>query len=58
MQLVELACFGGKVKIGSPEQARHVIDVIEAGYRAARTGVTLRLRTTLETLPLDELVAL
>ena len=29
------------------EHARHVIDIIESGYRAAETGVTQDLRTTL-----------
>jgi hypothetical protein len=50
--------FGEKVKIGSLVRARHAIDIIEAGYRAARTGVTQQLKTTFETLPLDELAAL
>lgn len=53
---MDVVRFGGKVKIGSPEQVRHVNDIIEAGYRP--TGVTQRLRTTFETLPLDELAAL
>ena len=58
MQLVDLARNGGRVLIGSPEQARHVIEIIEAGYRAAQTGITQRLRTTFETLPLDGLAEL
>ena len=58
MQLVDLVRFGGKVKIGSPEQARHVIEIIEAGYRAAGTGITQQLRTTFETLDLNELAEL
>jgi len=30
----------------TPEHARHVIDIIESGYRAAETGETQELRTT------------
>ncbi|MDR3121890.1 MAG: Gfo/Idh/MocA family oxidoreductase [Clostridiales bacterium] len=58
MQLVDLVRFGGKVDIGSPEQARHVVEIIEAGYRAARTGVVQRLKTTFEPLPISKLAAL
>lgn len=39
----------------STDQARHVIDIIEAGYRAAETDKTQDLRTTFEPLPLEEL---
>jgi predicted dehydrogenase len=39
----------------STDQARHVIDIIEAGYRAAETGQTQTLRTTFEPLPLKDL---
>jgi predicted dehydrogenase len=28
------------------EHARHVVDIIESGYRAAETGTTQELRTT------------
>ena len=45
----------GKPSIASVEHARHVIDIIEAGYRAAETGKTQMLRTTFEPLPLDAL---
>ncbi len=41
--------------IASAEHARHVIEIIDAGYRAAKTGVTQDLRTTFEPLPLDAL---
>ncbi len=37
------------------EHARHVIDIIESGYRAAETGQTQTLRTSFEPLPLDVL---
>jgi predicted dehydrogenase len=30
----------------TPEHARHVIEIIEAGYRAAETGQTQTLQTT------------
>jgi hypothetical protein len=30
------------------ENARHVIDVIESGYRAAGTGITQPLRTSFD----------
>ena len=45
MQLV------GEILDGTPSrvtaaQARHVIDIIESGYRAAETGATQDLRTT------------
>jgi predicted dehydrogenase len=46
MQLVE--SIGGEPSQVTPEQARHVIDIIESGYRAAETGETLTLRTTFE----------
>ncbi|HZU19917.1 MAG TPA: Gfo/Idh/MocA family oxidoreductase [Gaiellaceae bacterium] len=44
MQLVE-AVEGSPTAV-TPEQARHVIDVFESGYRAAATGDTQALRTT------------
>ena len=55
MQVADLVRYGGKVDIGSPEQARHVIEIIEAGYRAARTGITQELKTTFAPLTLDNL---
>ncbi len=36
----------GRPTPASAEHARHVIDIIESGYRAAETGVTQDLRTT------------
>ncbi len=37
---------GGPKAIGSAEHARHVIEIIEAGLRAAETGQTQHLTTT------------
>ena len=54
MQLVD-AVREGAPTIASPEHARHVIDIIESGYRAAETGQTQALRTTFEPLKLEEL---
>jgi predicted dehydrogenase len=45
----------GVPSIATAEHARHVIDIIEAGYRAAETGQTQPLRTTFDPLPLSEL---
>ncbi|MFC0332198.1 Gfo/Idh/MocA family protein [Paenibacillus sepulcri] len=41
--------------VASAEHARHVIDIIESGYRAAQTGQTQVLTTTFEPLPLSDL---
>jgi predicted dehydrogenase len=41
--------------IASAEHARHVIEIIEAGYRSAETGTTQALRTSFEPLLLDAL---
>jgi predicted dehydrogenase len=54
MQLVDMI-REGKSTIATPEHARHVIDIIESGYRAAETGMAQDLRTTFETLPLEAL---
>ncbi len=54
MQLVDWI-REGTPSIASAEHARHVIDIIEAGYRAAETGETQELRTTFEPLPLASL---
>jgi predicted dehydrogenase len=54
MELVDLVQFGTK-PMGTPEHARHVIDIIEAGYRSAETGLTQELRTSFEPLPLEVL---
>ena len=37
------------------EHARHVIDIIESGYRAAETGQTQDLKTSFDPLPLEAL---
>ena len=50
MQLVDWI-RDGPPSIASAEHARHVIDIIESGYRAAETGWTQELRTTFEPLP-------
>ncbi|MCD6285423.1 MAG: Gfo/Idh/MocA family oxidoreductase [Anaerolineae bacterium] len=41
--------------IVTAHHARHVIDIIESGYRAAATGQTQELRTTFDPLSLDTL---
>jgi predicted dehydrogenase len=45
MQLVDLV-LDGRPTPSNAEHARHVIDIIEAGYRSAETGQTQDLRTT------------
>jgi predicted dehydrogenase len=54
MQLVDWVRGGGP-SLASAEHARHVIEIIEAGYRAAETGETQTLRTTFQPLPLAAL---
>jgi predicted dehydrogenase len=54
MQLVDWI-RDGTPSIANAEHARHVIDIIEAGYRAAETGQTQELGTTFEPLPLEAL---
>jgi predicted dehydrogenase len=54
MQLVDWI-RDGKPSIADAEHARHVIDIIEAGYRAVETGQTQALRTTFEPLAVDAL---
>ncbi|MDP6039013.1 MAG: Gfo/Idh/MocA family oxidoreductase, partial [Candidatus Latescibacteria bacterium] len=54
MQLVDWI-RDGKPSIASAEHARHVIDIIESGYRAAETGQTQDLKTSFEPLPLEAL---
>jgi predicted dehydrogenase len=54
MQLVDWIC-DGKSSIVSAEHARHVIDIIESGYRAAETGCTQDLTTAFTPLSLDVL---
>lgn len=47
MQLVEWVQHGTPSPV-TAEHARHVIDIIESGYRAAQTGTTQALTTTFE----------
>jgi predicted dehydrogenase len=47
MQLVE-SVVSGEPSAVTAEHARHVIDIIEGGYRAATTGATQELTTTFE----------
>ena len=54
MQLVDWI-RDGTPSMGTPEHARHVIDIIESGYRAAETGQTQALRTSFDPLPIDAL---
>lgn len=54
MQLVDLI-REGKPSIVNTFQARHVIEIIEAGYRANRTGETQTLHTSFEPLTLETL---
>jgi len=41
--------------VATPEFARHCIEIIEAGFRAAATGMTQELSTTCDVLPLEAL---
>ncbi|MCJ7736286.1 MAG: Gfo/Idh/MocA family oxidoreductase [Anaerolineae bacterium] len=53
MQLVDWV-QDGIPSIASAQHARHVIDIIESGYRAAETGQTQKLRTRFEPMqPVD-----
>jgi len=54
MQLVDWI-RDGTPSIASAEHARHVIDIIESGYRAADTGLTQELKSTFGPLSLAEL---
>ena len=56
MQLVD-AVRDGTPTLASPEHARHVIDIIEAGYRSAETGRAVTLHTTFDPLPIEALEA-
>lgn len=49
MQLVDWV-RDGVPSVVTAEHARHVIEIIEAGYRAAETGKTQELTTTFETV--------
>jgi len=55
MQLVDWV-LEGRPSIANAEHARHVIDIIESGYRSAETGRTQELRTTFEPLSIEELL--
>jgi predicted dehydrogenase len=50
MQLVDLLREGTPT-VSTAEHARHVIEIIEAAYRAAETGQTQQLRTTFTAAP-------
>jgi predicted dehydrogenase len=54
MQLVDWVADGVPA-VATAEHARHVIDIIESGYRAAETGQTQELRTTFEPIELEAL---
>jgi predicted dehydrogenase len=54
MQLVDWVREGAP-SIANAEHARHVIDIIESGYRAVETGQTQELRTRFEPLAPDAL---
>ena len=47
MQLVDWVAHGRASPV-TAEHARHVIDIIESGYRAAETGLTQELTTTFD----------
>jgi predicted dehydrogenase len=57
MQLVDWIRLD-RPSIASAEHARHVIEIIEAGYRAAETGQAQELTTTFEAMPLESLAQL
>jgi predicted dehydrogenase len=50
MQLVDLVLDGTPTAV-TAEHARHVIDIIESGYRSARTGTRQELTTSFEFAP-------
>ena len=54
LQLIDWVLHGVKSP-ATCEQARHVIEIFEAGYRAAKTGKTQKLTTTFSPIPLEEL---
>jgi predicted dehydrogenase len=51
MQLVERVLNGTPTPV-TPEHARHVIDIIESGYRSAQTGTRQQLTTSFDLPPL------
>jgi predicted dehydrogenase len=54
MQLVDWI-REGKPSVANAEHARHIIEIIEAGYRAAETGQTQKLESTFTPLHWDAL---
>ena len=48
----------GKPSVASAEHARHVIEIIEAGYESARSGKAVDLTTTFIPLTLEEIRAM
>ena len=54
MQLVDWV-REGKPSVATAEHARHVVEIIEAGYRSAETGQAQVLTTTFDALSLDAL---
>jgi predicted dehydrogenase len=52
MQLVDLVLDGTPTAV-TAEHARHVIDIIESGYRSARTGTRQELTTSFEFAPAE-----
>jgi len=57
MQLVGWVA-GGQRAFGTAEHARHVIEIFDAAYRSAQTGVAQELRSTFDPLPLELLASL
>jgi len=54
MQLVDWV-REGKQSIATAEHARHVIEIIEAGWESASTGKVVELKTSFDTVPLEDL---
>jgi predicted dehydrogenase len=54
MQLVDWALDGTPSPV-SADHARHVVDIIDSGYRAARTGLRQELATSFDLTPLGTL---
>ena len=52
MQLVDWVLDGTPTPV-TAEHARHVIDIIESGYRSARTGTRQELSTSFDRVPLE-----
>ncbi len=55
MQLVDWV-RDDKPSVANAKHARHVIEIIEAGYTAARTGQTQNLRTSFKPMPMEALI--